>query len=229
MKGDNNANVDHMFDPQLMTHFYDPRYVDDLKAMDAWFKYVYEFLPCVSKAWKDCLTSQRVKTQQLIFQHVTVSDEAIVQWLINLWYPKKKKRQENNWPEEPKSRGKGQHDIKKSKNAYTLVHNSLEIARKDIRNIVVWNHKFWKIMKETKSDLFDTNKERKSNRSIYDHNINVELPGVNDDQDIGSMITAANALAQLSPSKLNTYKTSTAAVPDVIQSYSYRSSGKNLI
>jgi hypothetical protein len=49
-----------MFDINLMNHFYDPDHVNNSEVIDAWFKYVYQFLPLVSKPWKDYVNNNRM-------------------------------------------------------------------------------------------------------------------------------------------------------------------------
>jgi hypothetical protein len=63
-------------------------------------------------------------SQQIIFVHVTISDNAIAHRFIQLMFPKLHLKTEQNSPEEENSKGKCQHDIKKKQNLYSYIHQS---------------------------------------------------------------------------------------------------------
>jgi hypothetical protein len=176
-----------MFDKNLMNHFYDSNYITNEIVLDAWFKYVYLFLPLVSKQWKDCVSGIRVKNQQIIFQIITVSDEALIQWLIELWFPRLDLKKNLNWPKEGKSTGKGKHDIKEKRNEYAIIHSKLDNVRTKIENILLWNKKFWDMLSERKSELFEKKNIDRPNRSLY-KDMEIPLPGLNEDQDYSCFI-----------------------------------------
>jgi hypothetical protein len=173
---------DTMFKKDMIIHFYDPNYISNDDVMDAWFKYVYLFLPIVSKQWKDCVSANKIKNQQIIFQYNTVSDEALVLWFIEILMPKLELKEQLHWPEEERSNGIGKHDIKNKRNEYAIIHNKLEIARNDIKNVLLWNEKFWEMLSERKSDLFEDKKNDRPNRSAY-KGMTIPLPGMNEEQD----------------------------------------------
>jgi hypothetical protein len=194
------SDQSNMFDISLMKHFYDPDHVDNSDVMDAWFKYVYQFLPLVSKPWKDCVKNDRMRCQQIMFQHVTISDEAIVRWFIELWSPKLQKKMDQNWPEENKSTGKGQHDIKKERRLYALIHQSIATQRNNrlnLQNIMIWNQKFWEMFCVAKSDVLAKDDETKPSRSSYGE-VDIPLPGMNEDQDFSFFLSSQNGVAQFS-------------------------------
>ena len=66
-----------------MKYFYNSDYDD--AVINGWYNYVLKFLPTVSKEWKDKISSNKVKDKSIIFQYVTISDEALVRWLVELW------------------------------------------------------------------------------------------------------------------------------------------------
>ena len=73
-----------------MKFFYTSDYENDDAVINGWYNYVLKFLPTVSKEWKDKVSSNKVKDKSIIFQYVTISDEALVRWLVEVWLPKLK-------------------------------------------------------------------------------------------------------------------------------------------
>ncbi len=113
-----------------MKHFYDPEHEDDELVVDAWYYYVLKFLPLVNKDWRDCVSPDKLVNQTSMFCSVTISDEALVRWFIQLWIPILEKQKEEGWIS-TKSTGKGPHDTKANIKYYTLLHHDISVARND--------------------------------------------------------------------------------------------------
>jgi hypothetical protein len=220
-----------MFDTNYMKYFYNPKFEKDEKIRDAWYIYVLRFLPLVCKQWRDSVSSDKLKNQVSMFTSITLSDEALVRWFIVLWVALSKNEkliktkeeqethqekeqcqsnEENNqdvMKNEKKKRGikKGPHDTKHNINLYTVIHNKIEIARKDHYVSVQWNIIFWEEVKKRKSDLLETRKQAKYS-SIQNSYVAIQLPDLNEDQGFLAELSidfhaAAQALVSMSPPK----------------------------
>ena len=77
-----------MFDLGLMKYFYDPAYEKDESVINAWYIYVLKVLPTVSKGWKDATAPDKLTVETSIFKCITISDEAIMRWFLEIWIPK---------------------------------------------------------------------------------------------------------------------------------------------
>jgi hypothetical protein len=135
-------------------HFYDPKYEEDEEVLDAWYQYVYIFLPIVSKRWKDNLSSQSIRLKSLIFLSVTPSDEACTIYLILNLYPNLLKLKETGWPEEPKSKGKGPNEWISNMGSYQKLLIKITKLRKDYTMKARWNQLFWNVVENKHPDFF---------------------------------------------------------------------------
>ncbi len=141
-----------MFDVQLMKNFYSPDYEEDESVLEAWYYYVIKFLPLVNKQWRDSVSLDKLVNKQSMFHSITISDEALVRWFIQLWMPIMLKYQNEGWKEQGKSTGKGPHDTKANIKYYTLLHHEISMSRKDYNAAVRWNNLFWNEVKK-RNDL----------------------------------------------------------------------------
>lgn len=172
-----------MFDVNLMKYFYNPDYEKDPDVLNAWYLYVIKFLPLVNKQWRDSVSSDKLKEQQSMFLSITISDEALVRWFIELWLPIIKKRMRNEWKDEVKT-GKTPHDTNANINMYTIVHQEIEIARKHSRNAAVWNQLFWMEVTKRHENLVEKSRKSKISKQIgSSDDVTMSLPGLNESQE----------------------------------------------
>ena len=196
------------FDYKLMKNFYDKNFEYDEATLNTWYIYVKKFLPLVNKQWREATSSDRLYEQESMFQSITVSDEALVRWFIELWYLHEKKNEDDNRATNKKQIGKGPHDTKHNIELYKLIHLQLEDARDKYSNAVKWNNLFWKEVKkrhETKS-LTHTRTNEKDINGLFSRLSDLPLPGLNKNQKFLASFTeekyeTANAILDLSPSK----------------------------
>ena len=220
------SNDLEMFDVNMMKYFYNPEYIDNVQVKNAWYIYVYRMLPMVNKRWRDNISSERIKNQELLFKSISISDEALVQWLIILWYPVLEKRKIGGWQNESKSTGKGPHYTKQNKNIYIMFHNNIEKSRIDVQNAVIWNNLFWEQLRTKHIELFTEKKDNRfSSKSLYD-NVEFCLPGMNEENDFLLMFNAAEAITMSSPSKQASFNeieqmpcTNSQQMPDFVSSF----------
>ena len=102
------------------------------------------FLPKVNKEWKHSLQVSKLRKKTLMSSHITSSDVAIVQWFLQLWEPKIKEQEQNNWPSQQKSLGKGEHEIRSKQEEYVLIHQKINHYKTHNRaeSFFKWNHIF---------------------------------------------------------------------------------------
>jgi hypothetical protein len=115
---------------ESMNGFYKKEFENDKNVRKMWCIYCNHFLSKVSKEWNEATKEDRLRKKTLLYKHVTTSDEAIIQLFIKIWLPKLKEQAEKEWPVVPKSTGKGEQDIKKWKDEYIKIYNSIDIGKK---------------------------------------------------------------------------------------------------
>jgi hypothetical protein len=168
-----------------MSYFYNPEFESDNEVLDAWYNYVLKFLPLVNKKWREMTTNDKLRNQQSMFHSITISDEALVQWFIQLWEPilnnrlnKKLCVNEDNKKEHVRK----PHDTKQNIKQYTLLHHNITIARRDYNAAVRWNNLFWGEVKKKNSDLLKQKTPNKYSR--YNNDISeLPLPDLNENQE----------------------------------------------
>lgn len=196
-----------MFDIDLMQNFYKKEFERDAKTIDAWYTYVIHFLPFVNKKWRHFVSSDNLPLSTSMFKAITISDEALVQWLIILWIPIIKDRKSKNWILDEKDKKKGPHDTKHNINLYTQIHNELEMKRQNSLAAVTWNEIFWNEVKKKNKEQFEkleTTKKSKYSAISMSKNL-LSLPGIDQDQDylvdFAMKYDAAKTLKSFSPVK----------------------------
>jgi hypothetical protein len=176
----NQLPVYELFDYKLMKKFYKPEYVDDVNVQNAWYCYCAFFMPKVNAAWQTALT-QRVVQQETDFHSVcTVSDEALVQWLIEIEYPMLAKRNEEGWPDR-KFGLKGAEATRSQTWRFPLLYNVITAGRRDPDVCRDWNKLFWHAFKIYHPELFETKKRKRLNVQREPGHIHVPMPGFDDD------------------------------------------------
>jgi hypothetical protein len=102
-----------MFDLNLMDFFYNPKYENDEHVINAWYAYVMKILPIVSKKWRDSITPDKLSNEKSMFSFITISDEALMRWLLVIWVSNLTKK-------------KSQHEMKKSDQSRTNTNSDKE-------------------------------------------------------------------------------------------------------
>jgi hypothetical protein len=168
----------------LMDYFYNQEYENHEDVIEAWYYYVLKYLPTVSKEWKDKIAPSKLRDQPIIFQHVSISDEALVRFFMQIWHPKVEKLMESDWiAQEKRGKGYGPHDTKLHRDTYSVIHRNIETARSNHSTALRWNNLFWNEVERRHQDLFnDLSHDRKYTGKKFRDNI-VPLPGMNEDED----------------------------------------------
>ena len=201
-----------MFDTSLMTNFYKSEFENHEQTIEAWYIYVMHFLPFVNKKWRTYVANEKLSLATPLFKAISISDEALVQWLITLWMPIIKERQAKNWVLDAKDKKKGPHDTKHNIPLYIQIHNDVENKRKDNLAAAKWNQLFWnEVKKRHKEQLesLETNKKSKYSNNHHTKNL-LTLPDVDIDQDYlvdySIDYDAANTLTSLSPERKTNFE-----------------------
>ena len=84
-------------------HFYIPEYVTNKEVRKSWFYFAFYFLPICNKDWKDHIQMDRLNKTEIIYRQVTTSDEAIVNFFLQLWAPKIQIEKDSKWTMNPVS------------------------------------------------------------------------------------------------------------------------------
>jgi hypothetical protein len=177
----------------LMDYFYNQDFENNEDVIEAWYFYVLKFLPTVSKEWKDKISPNKLIDQPIIFQFVSISDEALVRLFMQIWHPKIEKLALNSWIEpEKKGRRYGPHDTKVYRDTYSVIHHNIAIARGNHITAIRWNNIFWNEVKRRNIDLFsDQCVDRKYTGKKFRDNI-VPLPGMNEEENFWGSLYASS-------------------------------------
>jgi hypothetical protein len=170
----------------LMTHFYDETKEDNEDVMEAWYKYVFYFLPIVNKTWRDAVSSDNLKNKRRMFPALFVSDEALVQWFIIIQLPKVEEDYKIGFDKVIKNLGTGKHDTNINLEKYIKIHDKIAQRRHKWKCAVRWNHLFWVEVEKRNSAKFTSQNESdaKPKASLKK---TLPLPGMNDEEDIFEM------------------------------------------
>ena len=171
------------FDIDQMKYFYCQKYENDAKVRETWYIYVLKFLPLVSTKWRNLVSNNNLQNEISLFTAISISDEALVRWLIVLWIKTFNDIKEKKISESEKSKGKGKHDIKSNIKLYTILHCEIEEARKDYGAAVRWNKIFWEEIKIRNAAIFETRKEQTKYSTIQTDSNELQLPGLDGDQE----------------------------------------------
>lgn len=188
-----------MFDLDLMKYFYDPAYEQDEKVINAWYIYVLKILPIVSKGWKDATAPDKLRIETSMFKYITISDEAIMRWLLEIWIPKltktdqpdkamkqtDMKNEHSDCSEEnsktPKKRGP--HDTNVKIDMYTTLFHEIATARKNYSTAVRWNQIFWNEVKTRNASMLEENGSSNKRSKSFNYVSQLCLPDLNENQE----------------------------------------------
>jgi hypothetical protein len=178
-------NKESLFWIPLMKHFYDVNKEDDPDVLDAWYQYVFYYLPTVSKQWRISLNVDNLKNRRMMFPILSVSDEAVVQWFLEIMLEKVEERYKLGFKKE-KDFGKGKHDTNINIERYTILHSEISEKRKNYECVIRWNKLFWLEVEKKHADRFNKkrNMETTTKSSIKN---TLPLPDMNEEEDIFEM------------------------------------------
>lgn len=171
------------FDIDQMKNFYCKQYENDAKVRETWYIYVLKFLPLVSTKWKNLVSDNNLQNENSMFTAISISDEALVRWLIIVWIKTFNDIKEKIRIESEISRGKGKHDIKSNIKLYTILHCEIETAREDYNAAVIWNKIFWEEVKHRNAAMFENRKDQSKYSTIKTGSNELQLPGLDGDQE----------------------------------------------
>ena len=170
----------------LMQYFYDESKEDDDDVMEAWYNYVFYFLPNVNKAWRDAVMPDNLKNKRRMFPTLFVSDEALVQWIIEIQLPKVEENYKIGFDKVEKNLGKGKHDTNINLERYTILHEQITKRRQNYEIALRWNALFWREVEKRHAEKF-----RKRNDFDPPSKISLKktlpLPDMNEEEDIFEM------------------------------------------
>jgi hypothetical protein len=198
-----------MFDLSLMEHFYDPNYEKDENVINAWYIYVLKFLPLVNKKWREATTPDKIVNSSSMFHYITISDEALMRWFIQILLPNELKKiekarqmilhdieeinndgyestgvkngQEDTTTKKPIKRGP--HDTNVKATIYTALHHAITKARRNYNAAVRWNQIFWdEVNKRNETVLKNGSLSSKFNK-VLNNAMDLPLPDLNENQE----------------------------------------------
>lgn len=208
-----------MFDLNLMDFFYNPKYENNENVINAWFVYVMKILPIVSKKWRDSITPDKLPNEKSMFSFITISDEALMRWLLIIWVSnlKKKKSEDiqkksdqsmNNYSDKenedesktnnqdddskPSKKKRGPHDTNAKLNIYTKLFHEVKKARSDYNTAVRWNLIFWNEVRKRNADILDCDSGSLKRLSYFDYASDLPLPDLNENQEFLASYSLSN-------------------------------------
>ena len=196
----NNDGV--MFDINLMQYFYNEEYEKNDMVVSAWCTYVLKFLPLVNKQWRENVSSDKLRNKEFLYHSITVSDEALVRWFIELWVPIINSRKTIGWDVSEKSLGKGPHDTKKNIDRYSILHQDIDVKRKNYKTAIRWNDLFWNEIEQKHKNLFKQ-KEKRYYGDDTKNEMNIPLPDINDETDFLATYIHSNNLVPCTDNSSN--------------------------
>jgi hypothetical protein len=181
-----------MFDLELMQFFYNPDYESDANVVNAWYIYVFKFLPLVNKRWRDATSPEKLNNAASMFHFITISDEALMQWFIKIWVPilikkkeieEKKITNEEKQDEPEKTSKRGPHDTNVKATIYTSLHHSITNARRNYNAAVRWNQIFWDEVKKRNSSRLQIGSLSAQITKDLNNSTDLPLPDLNENQE----------------------------------------------
>lgn len=179
MKG----NGESLYWVHLMPDFYDESKEDDEDVMEAWYNYVYYFLPHVNKDWRTAVNQDNLNKTKRMFPTLYVSDEALVQWIIEIQLPKVEENYKIGFDKVEKNLGKGKHDTNVNIERYTILHEHIKLRRQNYETALRWNELFWMEVKKKHADKFNKRKEIDQPSKVSLKNT-LPLPDINEEEDM---------------------------------------------
>lgn len=205
-----NGKESTMFDLNLMDHFYNPDYETDQAVVDAWYTYVLKFLPLVNKKWREATAPDKIVNSVSMFQFITISDEALMRWFMQILLPieikkiEDKKSQDQKESEEPNNKAqdenkkktskRGPHDTNVKAPIYAALHHAITNARRNYNAAVRWNLIFWDEVKKRNLSILKNgtlSSKITKNLSIA---MDLPLPDLNENQEFLASYSIAKGM-----------------------------------
>jgi hypothetical protein len=168
-----------------LQYFYKSEYIKDKHVRKSWFYFCFYFLPICNKDWKDHLQIDRLNKTEIMYKQITTSDEALVNFFLQLWAPKIQIEKDNKWPEPTKTHGEGDQELKARINEYSAIHQTITKYKSHNRGefATIWNDIFWEEVKNHFPNAFAKND---GNTLIptdlpVNEEVNIPLPGIDED------------------------------------------------
>lgn len=129
----------------------------DKSVRNMWYVFGYNFLTKINKDWNTALQPSRLRKKTFIYDHITVSDEAMTCWFLKLFQPKIKDQKDKGWPTTSRSYGEGEQELKVGQKDYVAIYQKiLEGKMIDGGDLACrWNDIFWEEMVANHPALFD--------------------------------------------------------------------------
>jgi hypothetical protein len=195
-----------MFDLNLMDFFYNPKYENDENVINAWYSYVIKILPIVSKKWRDSITPDKLSNEKSMFSFITISDEALMRWLLVIWVSNlsksdqqspntnsDKENEDSTLDSKPinqddcsklsTKKKRGPHDTNAKLNIYTKFFHEIKKARSDYNTAVRWNSIFWSEVRKRNEFLLEGDIASSKRFSYFDYASDLPLPDLNENQE----------------------------------------------
>ena len=154
-----------MFDKNLMDQF---RIVNDPsdQLKNAWYIFVSKLLPIVNETWNKLLKENYLTQKADLYANTTVSDEALVRWVIHCKMDKIMAQPEQDGLSDIGKKGKksGQHDSIAKKGLYVDEYNKvLASFQTDVTHVKQrWNDLFWESMEIKHPTKFSERPEKRA-------------------------------------------------------------------
>jgi hypothetical protein len=193
-----------------MQHFYKQDYVNDKNVRKSWFFFCYYFLPICNKDWKDHLQLDRLNKTEIIYKQITTSDEAIVNFFLQLWAPKIQIEKDNKWPTPIKTHGEGDQELKARINEYSAIHHSITKYKSFNKGefATTWNDIFWQEVKEHFPNSFDQNNiDKMMPTDTNEIDSDIPLPGIDDDHTFSMFVETRKLTSSATSSATNNIET----------------------
>ena len=169
-------------------HFYKPEYVTNKEVRKSWFYFCFYFLPICNKDWKDHIQMDRLNKTEIIYRQVTTSDEAIVNFFLQLWAPKIQIEKDSKWTTTTKFTKDGDQELKARLNEYSAIYQSITKYKSHNKGefATIWNDIFWEEVQDHFPKAFQPDEINESyssslpleNEDVLNH---IPLPGIDDD------------------------------------------------
>jgi hypothetical protein len=173
------ANSGSLFDMTLMDKFYKLEFEDNPQVRKAWYVYCFHFLRQVSNGWNTALSTRNVKNRTSMVNLITVSDEALVRWLMKIIFKELTTLETNNCSNNKPA--KITRDTKSKLWMYKLEHQNIRSDKMDKNVVEKWNDIFWEECLQRNNDLFQVVKRVRKNNNKDESYTDLPLPGLDDE------------------------------------------------
>jgi hypothetical protein len=151
-----------MFSFEEINNFYSSDSFSNNSTRQAWYVFCLKFLTCVNGEWLKCISGNQARNQVNMFRFITVSDEALVRWTLEIKEPKLIEEEKNGWPVNNGGRKpNGIHASRQYSNRYAIIHQQVKELRSS-KAAEEWNNLFWSMYRYIHPKLFEDSSSEKS-------------------------------------------------------------------